>query len=413
VRGLLVPVLCGALATTTGCYSTTLVDAPGATPLRRAGQDELVLESSDGDRVRVGPNSRVRFLRTDGYWTDWVDGDDLCVSREVVARCPDGPEGVEGVRWKYVDGVEVENLDGLTTYAVVVLTTAVVAAVVVLVVLSAKGGGGSGGGHGGGGGHAGGGGGVAHGVHTGGGVGKSMPFPARAGAGAPYDSSGGGAWYGPRFSVDIGDSFAADPTDDTPAPASTGITYQRPLPDGSIPPPPPPPPPRPPPAAAEPATPLLSGMARRRGVIRLVGALEGGTDFTLARNATTAVALGLRFVDTLELAGGLRLIASPDNPQSPTSPVDTSAVVFGRLILNLDVDSHRRVALPFGVDVGAGQADFHGRLVAGVRVRVYEGLSLGVYPFNPTFTAFAEDSRQRSDLGWFTFPTTAEVSYSY
>jgi hypothetical protein len=149
----LVPTLCVAMA---GCRTTTLLDGSATTALRIPGRaGALVVRTPEGHRLHIGENSRLRFLLHDGSWTEQVDGREVCVNEEVVARCAgDGAEGL-GLRWADVEGVEVDNFDGLKTFGAVVLVTALVAVVVVVVILGAKGGGG-GGGHlaaGGGGGH--------------------------------------------------------------------------------------------------------------------------------------------------------------------------------------------------------------------------------------------------------------------
>jgi len=167
-RWFLVPALCVAVA---GCRTTTLLDGSAATALRVPGRaGELVVRTPEGHRLHIGENSRLRFLLHDGSWTEQVAGHDVCVNEEVVAPCAgDGTQGL-ALRWADVEGVEVDNFDGLKTFGAVVLVTALVAVVVVVVILGVKGGGGGGGG----GGHlAGGGGGGGHLAAAGGGHGFS------------------------------------------------------------------------------------------------------------------------------------------------------------------------------------------------------------------------------------------------
>jgi len=163
-RWLLAPALC---VTLVGCRTTTFVDGSETTALRFAGRsNDLVIKTDEGRQVHVGKESRLSFLLQDGSWTAPIDGRDLCVSEQALARCAeDGPPG-PSARWADVRGVEVDNFDGAKTFGTVVLVTALVAVVVVVVVLAANGGGGGlhlgGGGLGGGGGRlAGGGGGHA------------------------------------------------------------------------------------------------------------------------------------------------------------------------------------------------------------------------------------------------------------
>jgi len=147
--------------------------------------------------------------------------------------------------------------------------------------------------------------------------------------------------------------------------------------------PPLPPPPPPLPAATvvrRPLAPLFDARARRRAKIRLVASVDGGTDFTLVNGGTFGAYVGMRLNEVFELGGGLRLIASPENPEVAGSPVRASPIAFGRILAHFDVDSARRVALPIGVDAGGGDARAHVRLVLGIRVRIVDTLSLGLYP---------------------------------
>jgi hypothetical protein len=167
-RWFLVPALCVAVA---GCRTTTLLDGSATTALRVPGRaGELVVRTPEGHRLHIGENSRLRFLLHDGSLTEQVDGREVCVNEDVVARCAgDGAQGL-ALRWADVEGVEVDNFDGLKTFGAVVLVTALVAVVVVVVILGAKGGGGGGGG----------------GAHLGGG----------GGGGGHLAAGGGGHGYG-------------------------------------------------------------------------------------------------------------------------------------------------------------------------------------------------------------------------
>lgn len=181
-RRFLAPALCVTLA---GCRTTTFVDGSEIAALRVPGRaNELVIKTGEGNRVHVGKASRLGFLLKDGSWTAPIEGRDLCVSEQAVARCPE--DGLPGplARWADVQGVEVDNFDGAKTFGTVVLVTALVAVVVVVVVLGANGGGGGlhpgsggGGGHlaGGSGGH-----GAPGGLHASGGHAETA-LPARVG----------------------------------------------------------------------------------------------------------------------------------------------------------------------------------------------------------------------------------------
>jgi hypothetical protein len=443
----LVPVLCASLAT--GCYSNSVITQSDLSGLRRANQHrELVLESADGERTRIGPNSEIRFLRRDGVWTAWVPASELCVTDATVALCGTAAGRQRPLRWRSVQGIEVKNFDGLTTYAAVLGTAIIVAVVVLMIAGGGKGGGGGGGGLGGIGHAAGGaargvGHGVAHGaghaVRAGAQAGRAFAQAVDAAARVSYSildaNARGWAWYGPELQFE--EVEPAPPPVPPAAPSAYAPLPPLPPPPpavygGEVPPPPPsvygdapapappivpaavaPPAPLPPLVASTPPAPLFSPLALRRSSVRLVGAVEGGTDFSLGAGGTMAALVGLRLSDVVELGGGARMIATPEQPGVAGSPVRARWLAVGRFLLHCDVDSHRRVALPIGVDAGAGQAELHVRAVLGVRVRLWEDLWLGVYPYNPTYTSFADGLGYRSSAGWFTFPTTAEVSFAF
>ncbi|MBI5477496.1 MAG: hypothetical protein HY906_01500 [Deltaproteobacteria bacterium] len=79
----------------------------------------------------------------------------------------------------------------------------------------------------------------------------------------------------------------------------------------------------------------------------------------------------------------------------------------------------RRGGLPWRLVQGMevrnldGGTTAYGRLVLGIRVRVFDTLSVGLYPFNPTLTLYSDSNRQRDDVGWWSFPSTLEVRYPY
>jgi hypothetical protein len=433
----------------TGCYSNRQVPRDQVGALWQGGQaHELVLLDAMGRTARLGPNTDVRFLRGDGNWTAWLPGGEICVSPYEVNHCLSARRG--GLPWRYVQGLEVRNLSGGTTYAVVIGVVVIVAVAVLMIAGGGKGGGGGGGGG------LKGLGGVGHGMgQMARGTAHTLAHGARVAANLSYRvldaTARGWAWYGPELppgevAVVAPPGYPPPPYPPPPYPpppyppppyppapppeAYPPAPAPAPAPappseDGAPPPtagpplpplPPPPPPPPPLPAATvvrRPLVPLFDARARRRAKIRLVTAVDGGTDFSLINGGTFGAYVGMRLNEVFELGGGLRLIASPENPGLTGSPVKTSPIAFGRILGHFDVDSARRVALPIGVDAGGGDARAYVRLVLGIRVRVWDTLSLGLYPFNPTFTMFANSARQRDDVGWFGFPSTLEVIYTY
>jgi hypothetical protein len=145
----------------------------------------------------------------------------------------------------------------------------------------------------------------------------------------------------------------------------------------------------------------------------MVAAVDGGSDFTLRASGTFGAFIGMRLSEVTEIGAGLRLNASPEYPEDPNSRMRSSPIAFGRLVGHFDLDAARRVALPIGFDAGGGDAKGYVRLVLGIRIRVFDTFSIGLYPLNPTFTYFSDARRERDDTGWFGFPSTLEVVYTY
>jgi len=117
----------------------------------------------------------------------------------------------------------------------------------------------------------------------------------------------------------------------------------------------------------------------------------------------------MRILDVLELAAGAHLMIHRGEDQ--TQDHRASWIGVFRLNLHFDVDARRRFALPLGFDLGAGQATFYARLNFGLRIRVTRRLSLGIYPFNPTYAQFKDTTLKRK-TGWWSFPTTIDLSFA-
>jgi hypothetical protein len=441
LRFLMIPALCGTLAT--GCYTNSNLTRGHLEPLRQGGwTQELVIRDDLGRNVRLGPNTDVRFLRVDGNWTAWLSGGEICVSPTEVNHCAQAR--LPGLPWSAVQGMEVRNLEGGTTYVVVLAVVVIVAVVVLMVAGGGKGGGGGGGGGG---------------LKALDGLGKGMTQVAR-GVGqvargmANFSyrvleaTARGWRWYGPQLPPGQVDIVVAPPPpayappiytplppalppapeppppEVAPAPDADGqaTTEGPPPPEAAppaeaLPPLPPAPPPPPPVIVRQPMVPLFTPRTTRRGKIRLVTAVDGGSDFTVKGGGTFSAFVGMRLSEVMELGGGLRLFSGPETPDDPHTKSRTSPIAFGRIAAHFDVDSARRVALPIGFDAGGGDSRAYVRLMLGIRIRVWDTLSLGLYPFNPTFVMYSNDDRQRRDLakdaGWFQFPSTFEVLWTY
>ncbi|MGC4121610.1 MAG: hypothetical protein QM765_44940 [Myxococcales bacterium] len=371
--------LCG-----TGCYKKSLLRAEELQALRQPGHGELVLDGTEG-RTRIGPNTKVRFHRADDQWSAWIDGRELCVTSEAVFRCSSLPSGA-GIPWSEVAGLETKNLNGAATYftifGAIVGTAAVVALTVAVVGGLAKGGGGfpridsiS--------------------LPSGGGVqGSGAASSVAAGPVTPVDFglqyalAQGWEWYGPPLAA-----VAHAPVE------RRDSLLPVPLPGPRL-------------ALVEPQ-PLFTPATSRRGYVRFVGTLEGGTDFTASPNGVGAASVALRLFDVAELGGGVRTAVAPERPDDPSARLRQTWLGFGRLLLHFDFDQERRVAAVLGAECGAGDPQVYGRAIYGLRVRLVDGLSVGLYPYNASLSVHAQAGRQRRELAGFSFPSTLELSYAF
>lgn len=415
-----------------GCFSTRDIPA-GQIHRIMQGQHgkELILRTPEGKPVRFGPRSSVRFQLADRRWTAWYRGHELRVNRRGVCVEKGCQPPHKGWQWDEVQSAQVKNLSGGKTYAAVFISVAVVAVTVAVIAAAVGGKGGGGGGklklkglfpRRGGGGRS-----VGlrprGGVRAGGlrprgtrvrglrprgtRVGGLRPRGTRVGVRAPRAGRHHGHGHVvrvPDVGVEVGEIPPPEPDPDAPA------TDNTPAPDTE------PPPGMP----AQPVrltlhsnpgatSPLFTRRTRRRATIRFIGGLEGGGDLLIRDGGTAQAMVGMRILDVLELGVGAHLLVHRGS--GVDEPHRASWMGVFRLNLHFDLDARRRVALPIGVDVGTGHATIYTRLNLGVRVRLTRHLSLGLYPFNPTYTAFKDDTLKRK-FGWWSFPTTIDLSFA-
>jgi len=399
-----IPILLSIQLVLVGCATTRVMTYSDLRREVQAGQDHVVVTGQEGTRMRVDPHSELRFLLRSGEVTSWVRGRDLWRSDLGLSFAEEG--GVFFVGWEELAGVEVRNLSGGKTAAAVVIGVVIVGLVVLAVIAMAKGGGSPGG----------------SGNKIGGGKSKSRSssgFAHRPRARRRLLRRGHG---GVHLHIPLAIALAAHPP---PGPA-----------DAPPPPPPPGPPPGPapagavdihaPPGAAEPAqsgragggskqTPavrLFDDGVRRRSWIQLFGNVAAGTELARFEGYTGSVAAGIRVRDVIEIGGGFRNHLA--RPRGDTAEgLDPGYVGFGRLGLHLWLDDGHRFALPIGVDAGAGSpVRLHLRANIGLRVFPTRTLSIGLFPFNPSFHYYTEDSVFRSAMRW-RFPTTLELGFCY
>jgi hypothetical protein len=142
-----------------------------------------------------------------------------------------------------------------------------------------------------------------------------------------------------------------------------------------------------------------------------VGSLEFGSDFINLGEMNGGAFAGIRLLNVLELAAGARpllTVTRDSDTHQRTTTMNWLAVA--RLQVHMDLDAARRVAIPFGFDVGLNA--LHARLNFGVRVRVTRTLYLGINPFNPTWTEYKKNSSGQQARRW-TFPTNLELGFAF
>ncbi|MFH2009032.1 MAG: hypothetical protein ABI333_20750 [bacterium] len=371
-----------------GCFSTSNVPAQQLAKVQKAQRGkELILRDTNGQRVRVGPSSQLRFLRRDGAWTQWYRASGLRVSAAGVCAHRDCDPQSNGLLWSDVTQAQVKNLSGGKTYGVILATVIITAAAVAIIA------------------------GGARGLKLGG-LGKAL---GRVGPGAVRGAARA-TRFGQRLATDIAPQVALRtvPADVGPSPVPVDPETQPDQPPAEDPPSTTPPPA---PGATLQPTPraelMFTKVARRRSRIRLIGGIEGGTDFLLTDGGNAGAFIGMRLADVVELGAGARMMVHRGAEEAAAGQRHhTSWIGFGRFNLHFDLDAARRVALPLGVDLGGGHASLYVRVNFGIRVRVARYVSLGLYPFNPTFAKFKDEALKR-DNGWWSFPTNMDVAFAF
>lgn len=430
-----------------GCYSSSAVPPGALGRLHSGGKDgATVVYAEDGEPVRLDPNSEIRFTRVDGSTTRWfavgdlhVNDDGVFVLRDVppedlhsarvegllaedvealertkpsygsiqhvaadvleihggegslvewisalrksLGRVPgrwtfhlvpdtgpyagatldvaarDGVRVTDGLAWSSIEGTEVKNLHhGQTAIAIVAVTAVVIGLVAVVSASKGK-------------------------VDVGkifGGLGRGAVEGTRV-VGHIHVHGGGGSSSGDVSSSSSG----ASPEEES---STLGGAAVSPNADG--------------------ARPLFGGVARRRSIVRFVGALDGQRELSSLARTHVGFAATLRFFDFVEVGGGMRWLADGAHARSDLLP-------FGRMGIHAGLDTRRRFALPFAFDFGGGgDVALYLKLVWGLRVRVDEQWSIGFYAFNPTFARFRTSSGL-VDVPRWSFPSGVEASFAF
>lgn len=152
------------------------------------------------------------------------------------------------------------------------------------------------------------------------------------------------------------------------------------------------------------ARPLFEATARRRSDVKLVVGGAIGYDFSLDRGLSEAVTVTAQIRDFFEVGGGAQHTGRRD--------ADVGRyLLFGRVGGIFHLDEGHRIAAVLRGDLGAGPGAVMVRFDAGLRVEVVEGVGVGIYPYNPTFTTF-EIARAETRARW-SFPSTLELTWAF
>lgn len=403
-----------------GCSTVRSVAPLELREQMRSSRDPIALRTQDGSTMRLDPNTEVRLHLHGGSVTRWVRGKEIWHSPIGLSFGEHG--GVFLLRWEEIAGAEVRNLSSGKTAAAILVSALVVGAVVVAVVAAVKGGGG----------------GSLNIGSTGGSISGSrkrqeqarapvaqrqLQSPAVGGVHVhvpvvlmmathqahhaspswspqpqPVQAGNGGQ---ERYSL-VSDSTANEVPSEMPtltspmALAAAGPTFAAPRAS----------------AAEIRAEPLFDGSTRRRFSIQLVAAASAGTELVRFDRYEGSLYVGMRLRDAFELGAGVRHFMSPV-PQSAGGELLSSVVGFGRIGAHLGFGVKKPVAIALSLDAGSGlNAMLHFKGNIGLRVKPTEMLTIGVFPFSPTFNYYYEDSPFQGALRW-TFPSTIEVAFNY
>lgn len=357
-----------------GCFSEATAGGAGAkSELHQSAHDrDFVIHAEDGSSVTIGPGTALQFELEDGTLTEEHDAAELSVSEEGVILGEATDASAARYRWSQVHAIHTKNLhEGETIVAVVAVTAVIVG--VIAIVASTKGKGGD--------------------VFV-----KALEVPVRVAAHVPdlkVHGSGGSCCGSSSSSSSGGSGGSSDPWtwQDTPPPVITADVAPIPPPD------------------ARHMAPLFTDEAVRKSRFQVVASLDGaGTPWAKPTDvAPMGTALvSFRFKDFFELGFGYRMLA-------PGAP---STSVYGMFLTRFDMlarlDAHRRLAIVVGDAFGGGgRVSFHEQVDLGLRVRLWDDLALGLYPFNPTYTRWKEAEWNALSTSRWSFPTRVELTASF
>lgn len=343
----------------TGCFHTRSVAGPDMRAIARGAKSVRTVE---GPRVRVDPNSNVRFHRSDGTTTPWIKAGDLVVNDDGVMLAES--YGRDGLRWGDVVYSEVNNTSGGYTVLVVAGSAALIALIVAAIAagsdadVDVDGCGNCNG---------------FTGCYIGGHSHSHVDYYPTGEYPPNYDG-------GPVIRSSKGIDEARLPPQNLPDPALGSYGLDLP--------------------SEHNAQPLFNADENRRADVGFTVFAEGGALHYDPEYFQTSLGGGFRFNNMWEIGGGVTRFGGPGDAIVGTDTM----YPFVRLGLHNDLDPGRFVAIPTSVEVGGlpGRAT-HVRFIYGVQVRISPFNYIGIYPAN---VVFRRNEKTQSDE--WTAPTTLE-----
>lgn len=163
-----------------------------------------------------------------------------------------------------------------------------------------------------------------------------------------------------------------------------------------------------PPEAGEGFGPLFDDRASRRSASQFVLSLDADSSLSREYDVAMTLAAVVRAMRVFDVGAGYTQLMVLDEGTR-----EHAHLWFFRMGLHLDLDLKRRFALALMTDFGSGgPVDFLFRSHLGLRWHVGRGVGLGVSPFNPMLLEHDEEYTGAFGQGW-SFPSRVELSVSF